>query len=370
MKRGFLRVVGFSLCALPGVAMAQTTPSAAPVTGARSVTIGAQLFYDFTMNSAPKTKDADGNTIATNAFSVTRAAVDVAGRVSDRVSFRITPDITRDTSTSSSSNGSLNFRLQYAYAQVDLTKPSDRWKDTFLRLGIQQTPLIGFEEDVYRYRFQGTVFAEREGALTLSDAGVSFHAGFPSDYGDLHVGVYNGEGAFKAEPNNQKSLQVRGTVRPIAASTGAAHGLRLTGFFDSDHYLPNAARRRLATSVTFEHSHFNFGADYLKINDRTSVNASQIDGQGWSVFLTPFLHEKGNGLEGLLRVDRFTPNQNLSGRERQRTIAGIAYWFPHSDPGTAAALLLDYEELKFSGFPATPANATQQRIGVHGLIQF
>jgi len=370
MRRVVARAAVIGLLALPRLADAQATLPTAPAAGGRSVTIGGQLFYDFTLTTAPTTKDADGNTISPNAFNVTRAAVDVAGRLSDRVSFRITPDVARDTATSGSLNGSLTFRIQYAYAQFDLSTASSRWTNTFVRLGIQQTPLVDFEEQIYRYRFQGTVFAEREGALTLADAGASFHTDFPNDYGDLHVGVYNGEGAFRAESNDQKSFQVRGSVRPLAHDSGVIHGLRLTGFFDADHYLPAAARRRVLASGTFEHRHVNLGVDYMRVTDRTSVNASQIDGQGWSVFVTPFLREKGHGLEGLVRIDRFTPNLKLSARQRQRTIAGLAYWFPNIGPGGAAALLLDFEQLTFAGFPATAATATQRRVALHGLVQF
>jgi hypothetical protein len=46
-------------------------------------------------------------------------------------------------------------------------------------------------------------------------------------------------------------------------------------------------------TVTFEHPHVNLGFDYMTMSDRTSVNASQVDGHGWSVFVTPFLREKG-----------------------------------------------------------------------------
>ena len=67
-----------------------------------------------------------------------------------------------------------------------------------MRLGIQQTPWVDFEEGIYRYRFQGTVFSEREGLLSSADAGASFHYTLPSNYGDLHAGLYNGEGYNKA----------------------------------------------------------------------------------------------------------------------------------------------------------------------------
>ena len=57
------------------------------------------------------------------------------------------------------SSDSLVFRIKYAYAQFNL----DDWmtRGSWVRLGIQQTPWVDFEEGIYRYRFQGTVFAER-----------------------------------------------------------------------------------------------------------------------------------------------------------------------------------------------------------------
>jgi hypothetical protein len=75
-------------------------------------------------------------------------------------------------------NGNLTFRLKYAFMQINL----DDWlpKGSWVRFGIQQTPYIDFTEGVYRYRWQGTVFFEREGLQSSADAGVSFHAAFPA----------------------------------------------------------------------------------------------------------------------------------------------------------------------------------------------
>jgi hypothetical protein len=97
-------------------------------------------------------------------------------------------------------------------------------------------------EGIYRYRFQGTIFEEREGFLTSSDAGASFHAAFPANYGDFHVGIYNGEGYSKAEANNQKALQLRGSLRPLPVHP-ILRGWRLTGFYDADNYVANASSR-------------------------------------------------------------------------------------------------------------------------------
>ena len=107
------------------------------------------------------------------------------------------------------------FRLKYAFVQINL----DDWmtRGSWARFGIQQTPFLDYAEGIYRYRFQGTTFAEREGYFTSADAGASFHYNLPSNYGDVHVGIYNGEDYAKAEPNDQKAIKIRGTLRPFAA---------------------------------------------------------------------------------------------------------------------------------------------------------
>ena len=87
---------------------------------------------------------------------------------------------------------------------------------------MQQTPWVDFEESIYRYRFQGTIFADREGYLSSSDVGASFHYNLPGNYGDVHAGVYNGETYSKPEVNDQKGFMVRGTFRPLPDEPAAA----------------------------------------------------------------------------------------------------------------------------------------------------
>jgi hypothetical protein len=370
MRRVLNGLVWLLCCALPVVASAQTSSTAPPAqSDTQSVKIGAMLFYDYTATTSPDSKDADGNSITPNGFDIKRAYINVIGTISPLVSFRITPDIIRD-SGSGSLNGSLTFRIQYAYAQLNFDRWTGAWEQSFVRLGMQQTPFIDFEEGIYRYRFQGPVFFEREGAMAAADAGATFHSNLPKGFGDVHVGVYNGEGQ-KAEANDQKAFVFRGTVRPFAGGSDASHGLSVTGFYDADHYQKNAPRNRFAANLSYEHTHFNVGVDYLRMTDQPSTFASEVTGSGWSAFLTPFVREKGHGLEGLIRLDRYTPNSKLSGREKQRAIAGLAFWFPHPGGPAIAAIMLDFEQLKFAGFPSNiPANRTQQQIAIHGLIDF
>jgi hypothetical protein len=341
-----------------GAAAAQTPGGAAADTP--SIKIGTTIFADFTIQQEPKTKDADGNEITPSAFNVNRAYLNLTGTLSRRIAFRVTPDITRLTDATNSLNGSMTFRLKYAYAQFNL----DDWapKGSWVRFGMQQTPWIDFQESVYRYRFQGPVFEDRDGFLSSSDVGVSYRHVLPGDYGDVHAGIYNGETYSRPEANDQKAFQVRGTIRPVP-SHAVLRGLRFTGFYDHDAYVRDAERRRVIASTTFEHRVVHAGVNYFAARDRTRAAAAAIDARGFSAFVTP---RAPNGWEGLLRYDHLEPNTNASGT-RRRTIAGVAYWFRLQGTVTTA-LLFNVDHTEHEGFLTSPP--TQRRWGLNMLVNF
>jgi hypothetical protein len=217
---------------------------------------------------------------------VTRSYINVTGNISHIVAFRLTPDITRDTDAASSIAGNLVFRVKYAYAQFN----TDEWvgRGSYARLGIQQTPWLDFAEGIYRYRFQGTMFVEREGYFASADAGASFHYQVPSNYGDVHVGYYNGENYNRAESNDQKATMIRGTVRPFAGSSKTVlRGFRASGFYDSDHYVRDGDRTRGIFSLTFEHPYVNAAYEYLDAADQTSITRTKVNSHGYSIWATP-----------------------------------------------------------------------------------
>jgi hypothetical protein len=349
-----------------GAASAQVTPAAGytPPDDTPSIRVGAVIYPDYTYTLNPETTDADGNTVNFSQFNVTRAYINVTGNISHIVAFRVTPDIARETSSFSSLNGSLMFRIKYAYAQFNL----DDWmtKGSYARLGIQQTPWLDFIEAIYRYRFQGTMFPEREGYFASADGGASFHYQLPANYGDVHVGVFNGENYNRAEPNDQKALMVRATVSPFAnpATSAALRGLRATIFYDGDNYVKNGPRNRLIAGLTYEHRFVNAAFEYLDTADRTSITRPEVGGKGYSIWATP---KTARGFEGLLRYDHLQPNTSLSSQTRNRTIVGVAYWFPHQG-SVSSAVLLDYDGQTFDNF--TPALPKQTRVAIHGLISF
>jgi hypothetical protein len=348
---------------------AQITPAAGstPPDDTPSIKLGAVIFADYTYQQAPQITDADGNKVNLSAFNVSRAYINVTGNVSHIVAFRITADVSRETGTGSSLNGSLTFRMKYGFMAINLD--DWMWKGSWVRLGIQQTPYVDWAEGIYRYRFQGTIFTEREGYLTSSDAAVSFHTAFPGNYGDVHVGIYNGDGYSKAEANDQKAIQIRGSFRPLPMHS-ILRGLRVTGFYDADKYIRSGDKKRAIFNVTFEHKYLNAGFDYLATKDRTSIAKTDIVGKGWSIWGTPRKpFANGSSIEALLRYDSMKRDTSATyeNQVNERIIAGVAYWFPKQG-SVSAALLLDYDQYTFANFVAP--QPTQKRWAVHGLISF
>jgi Phosphate-selective porin O and P len=348
---------------LPAAAQAQVTPAAGytPPDDTPAVKVGGVLFLDFTQTQDPKITDVDGNRVSPSAFNVGRAYLNVTGQLNHLFAFRITPDVVRETGTGSSVAGSLTYRLKYGYGQFNLD--DWLWRGSYVRFGMIQTPYTDFEETVYRYRFQGTIFADREGFASSADYGVSFRTAFPQNYGEVIAGFYNGDTYTRADPNDQKSFRLRATVRPFPGP-GLPRGLRVTAYVDRDHTVKDADRNRFIASALYEHKYANAYLSYLKATDQTSVKVAAVDGDGFSFWVTP---KTTFGLEGLFRFDRLNPN-DANNSKKERVIGGVAYWPKMTVTTVNTCILLDVEQVKYTDF--APARPTEKRIAVHMLITF
>ena len=128
--------------------------------------------------------------------------------------------------------------------------------------------------------------------------------------------------------------------------------------------MQGADRTRALFTASFEHTYVNGAFEYLATRDQTSATVSPLDGRAWSVFITP---RTTVGWEGLIRFDHTVPDQTIKSRVRERTIAGVAYWFPVRG-NVSTALMLDVDNATFEGF--SPSLPTQRRIAVHALVNF
>ena len=366
MKRfaGFICACAVAAVLSGGAARAQVTVAAGytPPDDTPTINVGATIFAGYTYQQEPL--NSAGYHLS--AFDVTRAYINVTGQINHLIAFRITPDVVRVGQVGGVDvpglSGTLGYRLKYAYGQFNFTDFTT--KGSWGRIGLQQTPYIDFEEGIYRYRVQGPVLTDREGFITSSDLGASVHWNAPENFGDIHVGAYNGEGYTKTQnADNQMAFQIRGTLRP-APMVPILKGLRLTAFYDGDHYVHDAKKERFIGLLSFENPYVNFGAQYNKNKDQATAGASIVESENWSVWVTP---RTTFGLEALLRWDRVTPNMN-AGLRKQRLIAGPAYWFPVTKSGIATAILLDFEQVRYMGVANAPP--TEERYAVHTLFNF
>ena len=181
------------------------------------------------------------------------------------------------------------------------------------------------------------------------------------------MGVYNGDTFSRADPNDRKAFQIRGSLRPLPLG-GNLKGLRLTAFYDADAYAKHDPRNRFIAAATFEHKWVNAGVDWLEARDRTTITAAEVRSSGWTAWATPkflALQESKSGLEGLARYDSLKPNKDVDAR-RKRLILGLAYWFPLLR-GPSAALLLDMDRQTFDAALKQP---TSRRYALHALFNF
>ena len=289
---------------------AQTPPPASTEPDYPIVRVGGLSYLQY--DAELKNRDDYNN------FDVTRAYLNINVQVSKNVRFRFTPDIRRINDGSLS--GSLVLRVKYAFAQFDNITPKG-----WIRLGAHQTPWLDFEEGINRYRVQGTMFSEREALIPgSSDFGASYFTPLPGEYGEVHVGVYNGEGFGQPEANKYKSVQVRGTVRPLPHA-GVIRGLRVSGFYNAGWYAADRPRRLGIVMGSFEHKHVVATLQALKATERPTPLNVNVDRTGWSAFVEP--RQGPSGLAGILRYDSFDPDDAVGGNAQDRVIAGGAYWF-------------------------------------------
>ena len=144
--------------------------------------------------------------------------------------------------------------------------------------------------------------------------------------------------------------------------------LGVTGFIDADAYVANAERQRQVVGVTYEHPYVHAGFNYLWTTDQAQASAPELDGHGYSSWVTPKT-AKGFGWEGVLRLDHLRQEQTAVSTEgeRTRTIAGIAYWFPRQ-AAVSAAVMVDFEQVDNAGYE--PFKPKERRWAVHTLISF
>ena len=261
-----------------------------------------------------------------------RSYINVTGNISHIVAFRITPDITRENRRpgTGSLNGSLVFRLKYAFAQFNLDdwmtqgivgRASASSRRRCVDFDGRHLPLPLPGHDVRRARrLPATRRTPARRSTTTS----------PSNYGDVHVGVYNGEGYSQAR--GERSEGVPDPRHPPAVRRRASRCCAACGSPASTTRQLRQERRadaRRSFEVTFEHKYLNAGFDYLDAHRPDSTpQPPRSKAQRLVVLGDAEADERASEGAAPLRppARRTTASTTAA---RHRTIVGVAYWFPH-----------------------------------------
>lgn len=326
-----------------GVVFAEEQPARAPAPEAKPapalpewlsrVELSGVLFLSY----AYELMGRPGNA---NAFDVSRSYLSVIAKPHEHVRLKFTLDAPSREAITSVSGGATQVRsnagrfaamLKHAYLELFELVPG-----LSVKFGMHDLPWIPFEEKLWGYRFQGPVFADREGYWSSTDLGLG--VSYSTKLLEGSLSVVNGETWSRPEVSKHKDVHARVTVRPF--SGGALAGLRINAGGSFGYYGGGAdsVRGRAIGQLAYEHKHGVLAVEYLRTWDpprmlvprQPSLAASTVaiaHGTGWSAFGYLDLGAFGgpDGLRLVGRVEGLDPDKSLADNGHLREIAGIGY---------------------------------------------
>jgi hypothetical protein len=309
------------LVALGTRSTAAQTPAPAPPQVTAGSVVYAQYGYQL--------KDTANHV---NTFTVTRAYVNVIGRLSGGVYARVTSDMTP------SGTSSLALRLKYAYVAYTPNASALTYK-----FGLLHTPWLDWEEALWDYRMQGTMAFDRNGFLTAADFGAGIDGKWRDDRVNGQVTVVNGEGYSGGPGDQRKDVQGRVSVRVLDTDDNTrVGGLRVTGYAGVGKFTGGPTRNRFVGVLSYRSKQFTLAGEYGSVKD-TATTKSIISAFG--VFRV-----QNSGFAAIGRIDLFDSNTSVSGDHQTRFIAGISYQVSPN-----LRVLADIDNLAYQGGSPTPA---------------
>ncbi len=278
----------------------------------------------------------------------------------------ITSRVTLDVDGRKAQSNQLTFLLKYAFVAWKPEGSELTWK-----LGLQNTPVIGFTEDIWGYRMQGKVAMDRAGYLSSADFGLAVEGGWREQAVNFDVGLFNGETYSRAPGDNRKDLAGRVSVRLLETNDmSKVGGLRLTGFAHVGQATGGADRRRLLGMLSYKTTALALGAEFAVTRDSTAASA-ETDGRVMSLFGAYDVPDSKFGF--MARVDRWDPDTDLNpatasltASEQTRVIGGVSYRLARN-----VRLLFDADIASIQNGPGPNAfEAANRTLFVHAEIKF
>jgi len=296
---------------------------------------------------------------ANNRFDISRAYVNLLGRMGERVTGRVTTDAIREDGEE------LEVRLKYAFATYAVPAAG-----MSLRFGLTQTPFVEYEEAVWEHRMQGSIPADRLRFLSSSDLGLAADGAWGAgDRLQVSAGVYNGEGWAQSNTDAGKDLMARASVRLAGpADAGSLGGLRLTGYGQVGSPTGGGTRQRGLAMLHWRSSRVTLAAQLLQARDRADPAAGgpgpTVDARlvsGFAVVKVP-----RTTVVAIARVESFDPDRSIAGNRQTRWTGGVGVRL-----APELRLLGSLEHLSYQGgAPSAALDAARIRAYVHVALTF
>lgn len=234
-----------------------------------------------------------------NSFDITRTYLNFFFFPTQDWIVRLTPNMYKtigsandkegsSTGFASNLDGDLAVRMKYAYLQYkDLYQNVPMMKDDTVSIGEIPNPLVGWEEDLYGFRYVNLTpwnyLSLSSTQLGLSTEGpIKFNHKTYVDYG---VGVYNNASFHAFENTSTKQAMGRVTVFPFG-SDWRFQGLGLTGFYNYGYGNttpdsaqapatlkgPNAHITRIAALIHYAAEQWNIAGEFDYGNNAFSAS--------------------------------------------------------------------------------------------------
>ena len=286
-----------------------------------------------------------------NEFLLKRGYITFRRNITDRVNIRFTQDVNVDQE----GDGEGDIELRLKYALVNITMNDTRLiKNSSIEFGVVNRPWIDFEQDINDFRSQRSMFLDNTNILNSADYGITYTGQLgedlpessqggirsaPGRYGSFSIGIYNGGGYADLEKNNNKLIEGRLSLRPLAE--------QLPGFQTS--IIGSVGKGNIPESPDF-----NMGALALSYETEKWIailqgfagtgdvegnfvdqNFDPIDLNGWSAFseIKPFEFP----VSLTLRYDELN-NRDLAKWHARKFVTGLAYVFSNR-----SKIILDYD---------------------------
>ncbi|MDQ6961457.1 MAG: hypothetical protein Q9M28_02850 [Mariprofundaceae bacterium] len=356
------------------LAFGSTSVSATEVTD--QLSISGKAYFGLQNNKTDNFNSATGTTTTANkstGLSVDRFYLQAKYQVNDQWFGTIVTDVNNEQNTVPGLKRSTNVFLKYAYVEG---KFSD---EVQVRLGLSNTPWIGYEEKLWAHRYVSNVYTDFFKMDDSADYGLGLKGKFMDDMLEYWLTYSNGGGYGKPNATQAMDISGRFTVHPIEGMD-ISLGFR-DGYRGNKRLVTNAVTGVIATAanpiketlnqvlLSYGQETWRVGGNFVinnkKDNTSTVNKATGYNVWAWARFAEDY------GVFARYDYLKSTPLASTFSAKTSHYIVGLEYF---ETQGMTFSLALDNTKVTNgnAAWTATALNDTSKttKVGLYSEFRF